>query len=286
MSNRNVLRIDENSYEWFKYPGGELQVRLKPETIKALTSCFGVVLIHRIKNSDDVMKLLLLQDAINDITLSMPSNNIAVVIPYLPYSRADRRFVEGDCLGKKVFLNIITCVWPYAKIYTLDCHSNRFDYEYKDIPINKIIQEILVTDPEANIIFPDEGAKNRYADMLSDNHPKYYCKKKRDPVTGRFLGFEVPVIKDTTRNSYIIDDICDGGGTFLGIAEKLQIPNLRLFVTHGIFSKGFDDLSKYFDKIYTTNSFTESGISDNVEVIDVIDWMAEIAEEELDSLYV
>ena len=72
----------------------------------------------------------------------------------------------------------------------------------------------------------------------------------------------------------------------MGIAEKLQIPNLRLFVTHGIFSKGFDDLSKYFDKIYTTNSFTESGISDNVEVIDVIDWMAEIAEEELDSLYV
>jgi ribose-phosphate pyrophosphokinase len=286
VSNPNVVRIDEKTYEWFKYPGGELQVRLKPETIESLSSCFGIVVIHPIKNSDDVMKLLLLQDAINDITLSMPSNNMAVVIPYLPYSRADRRFVEGDCLGKKVFLNIITCVWPYAKIYTLDCHSNRFYYEYRDILVEKIIQDILVNDPEANIIFPDKGAQNRYADMLSGDHPKYYCEKKRDPVTGKFLGFEVPVIKDTTRNSYIIDDICDGGGTFLGIAEKLQIPNLRLFVTHGIFSKGFDDLSKYFDKIYTTNSFTEPCISDKVEVIDVIDWMVEIAEEELIGLYV
>ena len=286
MSNRNVVRIDEKTYEWFKYPGGELQVRLKPETIKALTSCFGVVLIHPIKSSDDVMKLLLLQDAISDVALSMSSNNTAVVIPYLPYSRADRRFVEGDCLGKKVFLKMIYSIWPYAKIYTLDCHSNMFDYEYRDILVEEIIQEILANDPGANIIFPDKGAQNRYADMLPGDHPKYYCEKKRDPVTGKFLGFEVPVIEDTTRNSYIIDDICDGGGTFLGIAEKLQIPNLRLFVTHGIFSKGFDDLSKYFDKIYTTNSFTKPGISDKVEVIDVIDWLAKIAEDELSGLYV
>ena len=31
--------------------------------------------------------------------------------------------------------------------------------------------------------------------------------------------------------------------------------NLNLYVTHGIFSKGFDELTRWFDHIYTTDSF-------------------------------
>jgi ribose-phosphate pyrophosphokinase len=57
----------------------------------------------------------------------------------------------------------------------------------------------------------------------------------------------------------IVDDICDGGGTFIGLAAELKNKNagkLYLAVSHGIFSKGFDSL-KCFDKIFTTNSFKD-----------------------------
>jgi phosphoribosylpyrophosphate synthetase len=64
----------------------------------------------------------------------------------------------------------------------------------------------------------------------------------------------------------IVDDICDGGGTFLGISDALgsRLRSLGdvggdyilgLYVTHGIFSKGFCDLIEKFDHVYTTDSF-------------------------------
>jgi len=57
-----------------------------------------------------------------------------------------------------------------------------------------------------------------------------------------------------------VDDICDGGGTFLGLATALKEKNagkLSLIVSHGIFSKGFEELNKSFDTVFTTNSFRD-----------------------------
>lgn len=65
-------------------------------------------------------------------------------------------------------------------------------------------------------------------------------------------------VKD--KNLLIIDDICDGGGTFIQLAEKLKglgAAKIGLFVTHGIFSKGYKDLNKWFDKIYSCDTYRE-----------------------------
>ena len=67
----------------------------------------------------------------------------------------------------------------------------------------------------------------------------------------------------------VVDDICDGGGTFLLLAEALRKAgidnNLELYVSHGIFSKGTDIIYKSFYPIYTTNSFFR-GYDSNVKV--------------------
>jgi ribose-phosphate pyrophosphokinase len=56
----------------------------------------------------------------------------------------------------------------------------------------------------------------------------------------------------------IVDDICDGGRTFIELAKVIIAQNqeakIYLVVTHGIFSAGFSELTNYFDGIYTTNS--------------------------------
>jgi len=63
----------------------------------------------------------------------------------------------------------------------------------------------------------------------------------------------------------IVDDICDGGGTFIGLAEELRRRNaasLYLYVTHGIFSKDADvKLLDHFAKVYTTNSIKDSSVN-------------------------
>ena len=52
------------------------------------------------------------------------------------------------------------------------------------------------------------------------------------------------------KNCLIIDDLCDGGGTFLGIRSQIQPKYSTLIITHGIFSKGTKVLTDVFDAVY------------------------------------
>ena len=55
----------------------------------------------------------------------------------------------------------------------------------------------------------------------------------------------------------IIDDICDGGRTFIELAKEIRKQTdkpIYLIVTHGIFSAGFEKLSDELDGIFCTNS--------------------------------
>jgi len=63
----------------------------------------------------------------------------------------------------------------------------------------------------------------------------------------------------------LLEGIADGAGSFIFCVKELQkikgYKNSYLIVTHGIFSKGFDELSKYFDGIYCTNSYKDIDLS-------------------------
>ena len=109
------------------------------------------------------------------------------------------------------------------------------------------------------ILYPDKGASERYC--FSNNYcierNFLYCTKKREETTGEFLGFEVPNV-DLKENDkiLIIDDLCDAGGTFIGIAKALREkqPKLQisLCISHGIFSKGIRNLTENgIDRIFT-----------------------------------
>lgn len=276
---------DKSLVNTFKYPAGELQVRLTERGIKEVINganlYVNIMYKTKIQNSDDVMELILLKNAV-ELTLNKEyadrhtwahvchtwdSDRTYLYVPYLPYSRADRAFVPGDSIGKAVFINLLQKFFLAGNIITFDSHSMKFSSLYFDINPKGVIRHAIddvksvspEKNPEINIVFPDAGASERYAGFVG--HPFlngfiYSCEKKRDPVTGKFLGFNVPKIHNPNIPTIIIDDICDGGGTFLGIAENLGVPreNLILCVSHGIFSKGLDDLSKFFGKIYTTDS--------------------------------
>lgn len=132
------------------------------------------------------------------------------------------------------------------------------------------------------VLFPDDGARKRYTidpavfrcNMDHIDVDVFNCSKKRNPVTGAMEGFEVPLLPEG-QPAIIIDDICDGGATFVGIAKAVRAqyvdnvnypPPLGLYVTHGIFSKGFGDLNEYFNHIYTTDSMPEKGPNSLVTV--------------------
>lgn len=249
------------AYTEFRYPGGEVQVRLTEKQVEILRSkhVHSVHVTARIQNGE-VMALAQLIDAVKSVT----DKPVKLILPYLPYSRADRRFVPGDCFGLATFGRLLGMM--VDDVVTLDAHSDKASAYIRHL-VNvspKPILESVVDQLDGNLaygtpvldiapLFPDEGAAKRY-----DIPGALYATKKRDPETGKLLGFTIPPRKDFRCDGVlIVDDICDGGGTFTGIADEMKnygLP-LYLYVTHGIFSKGLNELEKRFETIFTTDSF-------------------------------
>jgi ribose-phosphate pyrophosphokinase len=114
---------------------------------------------------------------------------------------------------------------------------------------------------EALLISPDGGALKKIYKVSEflGGIEVVECSKSRDVKTGKLSGFKVYADDLEGKDCLIVDDICDGGGTFIGLADELKKKNagkLYLAVSHGIFNKGFESLT-VFDKIFTTNSFKD-----------------------------
>jgi ribose-phosphate pyrophosphokinase len=117
------------------------------------------------------------------------------------------------------------------------------------------------------IISPDAGAlKKIYKVAKATSLTVVEAKKVRDVATGNIVKTEIDSSQllgvDT---AIIVDDICDGGRTFIELATVIRdsgfIGKLILCVTHGIFSKGLDVFDgPLFDAIYTMNNINSVDI--------------------------
>jgi ribose-phosphate pyrophosphokinase len=268
-------------FEMFRYPGGEVQVRLTKNEIEIIKSFEydKIIIVARIADGD-IIPVAQLVNAVRGVT----SSDIALVLPYLPYGRADRRFTDGDCCGLFVFGQMLN-TFAGVEVYTLDAHSPKAEVcirHFTDISPKPIIDTVIesvegsIGQFTTAILLPDAGA-------LRYGFKHEYClqaSKVRSPITGQLKGFEVPP-KESFKGAdsiLIVDDICDGGGTFIGIADKLKDYglDLYLYVTHGIFSKGFFELEKRFKKIYTTDSFLTKRVYPAVDKLVIIPCMGTI----------
>jgi ribose-phosphate pyrophosphokinase len=204
----------------------------------------------------DTSKLLQLLETANALDNLFALKKV-LVIPYLMAARYDRLMQHGDSIDLKVVADLIN-LCGFSKVYLYDVHS--------EVSLLLIKNAIGITNeelvkaydmPDAVLICPDAGASKKvgkYFGWNSNIKEIVYCSKNRDLATGK-ISLEILEPQECAgRNCVIIDDICDGGGTFLAIAEKIKPAHLTLIVTHGIFSKGFDTLHKYFQQIIVSNS--------------------------------
>ena len=249
-------------FEMITYPAGETQIRLLDSELEAVAEAKQIQVTARITHGE-IMPLALLTDALRAANGGNAENTV-LTLPYLPYSRADRRFTLGDCAGLQTFGAMINEL-GYSLVVTLDAHSaaaKRYIANLYNVKPELLIHRAMTyINKDLAVILPDEGAR-RYS--LPNT---VQCRKKRDPKTGALFGFQVPPIPgEGKRSALIVDDICDGGGTFLGIAQEIVGDvDLYLYVTHGIFSKGFKDLHANFKGIYTSDSLLS--ISDGATVL-------------------
>lgn len=280
MSKIMKIRMPEDQgllYKSFHYPAGEIQTRLTPLGVEALDHAEEYEIV--VHNVPDVVELAQLADALNGHKLL---HNRRLFLQYLPYGRADRRFTKGDSHGLGVFIKILATM-AFTSIWTFDVHNeeetsklmrwtgqtfaNMKPTHDPIDQINPVLTRMAKTSgielKDMAIVFPDKGAAKRYGPGTF-RVPVLQGDKKRDEVTGGLRGFHIDPAVANFKAALIIDDICDGGGTFVGLAEEIRKINpnifLALYVSHGIFSKGMEPLEKVFNWVYTSDySFHQVG---------------------------
>lgn len=224
--------------------------------IKDVAEGDEVEVIIRLGSSLDMMHLLLISDALETIG----AIKVSLVISYLMSARYDRVMHTGDSLDLRVVANLINSC-RFRRVSVFDPHSETALALIKRshaIDSRPLVESYQLDN--AMLICPDAGAAKKvekYAFWNNRITDVVFCTKTRHLATGAVtLKLLDPHDDCLDRNCVIIDDICDGGATFLAIANQVVQPKtLTLIVSHGIFSKGLRQLKERFTEIITTDSF-------------------------------
>ena len=173
---------------------------------------------------------------------------------------------RGESLSSKVYADLINDL-GLDDVAIFDPHSEVVPALLDRCTVvqnHGFIAEVLKRLPQRPLLVsPDSGALKKIHGLSKalGGLPVLECGKSRDVRTGALSGFTVPEADLNGQPCLIVDDICDGGGTFLGLADALRSRNagpLFLAVSHGIFSKGTSALLEKFDRLFTTDSIRSS----------------------------
>lgn len=251
----------EIQFQAFTFSGGEPHIKIQADFDTTET----VIITHRINSFNDLGLFCLAVDALK----RMGVKTIQAFIPYFPAARQDRVMIPGEPLSVKVYADIINAL-RLDRITVFDAHSEVTPALLEHctvIPNHQFIQEVIASiGEEVLLISPDGGALKKIYKVSEylGGLEVVECSKSRNVKTGKLSGFKVYAEDLEGKACLIVDDICDGGGTFIGLAEELQKKNagkLYLAVSHGIFNKGFEALD-CFEKIFTTNAVRDfEGVS-------------------------
>jgi ribose-phosphate pyrophosphokinase len=261
------LEVDGKLFEvaQFTFPGGEVQIKVPEEFGHPYT--FDV---HAsIRNSDDFMALVLTMSVVG----RQLNSGVNLHLHYFPYARQDRASQVGEAESMKVFAHMINTL-NFNSVHVWDIHNEEMlryidnvthdnQFVFSSRLLYAAHEEYRAYD---YVVAPDKGALPKIQKKLNNINPAWRPKlivgeKVRDPATGNITGTAVDFEGSLEgKRLLIIDDICDGGRTFVELAKVLRKYNpkqIDLYVTHGIFSKGASVFFDLVDNIYTTNSFFE-----------------------------
>ncbi len=259
---------EENNvfYTSFNFTGGEPHIKIDSD-LKGINE---VTITTRVTSFNDFGLLLCAIDALKRINV----DKINLFLPYFPGARQDRLMNYGEPLTVKLYADILNNL-KLSQVIVFDPHSevtpaviNNCKIISNHLFIKEVFDRIA---KETLLVSPDGGALKKIYKVSEflGGIEVIECSKKRNVKNGKLEGFKVYAEDLKGKDCIIVDDICDGGGTFIGLAKELKsknVGNLYLAVSHGIFSKGLEDLNKYYERIFVTNSFKDM---DGVELVNL-----------------
>jgi ribose-phosphate pyrophosphokinase len=254
-------------YKISRFPDGQQSIDLE------FTHFNDEVTINsRLNDFKDLEVILCATAALKNLGIK----TIHLYVPYFLGARSDRKFSEGGINYLKDVICPIINSQGFESVTIVDAHSDVLEAcikNYKKIDNIKLVKFALTDIDNTNsakeklyLVSPDAGALKKIYNVAENFgiNQIVIANKHRDIKTGKITHTEVPGLtqEPSSKNFVIIDDICDGGRTFLEIAKTIRKERedsvfndkIYLVVTHGIFSAGFSELKNWIDGIYCTNS--------------------------------
>lgn len=266
----NLVHKEESDikYDIFKFPDGEVQITLGEFSHKE----DYIDVKCRITNAEELFIVCQVCDIFDRHAV-----NYMLSIYYLMSMRMDRVMEFNRPFTLKIVMDMlwhynassIRVLEPHSEVYRrLNPHAEELFISTKGLPPNWV---------NCQIVYPDKGASERYSFHYSMDLPVIQCSKERNISTGKITSIKIDNPQDIKdKPLLIIDDLCDGGGTFCGIAkafEKVGVSKDRLNISiiHMVNAKGIENLSKHFNHVWFTNSYKDwNNLPDNVTLINLI----------------
>ncbi len=251
----------------WRNPSGEVGVR-------ATAAPAPTRLLARLQSPEDLLALLLYLEAVKGAVAE-------VCVPYLAYSRQDRVATPGDPVSIDVLARLLATT-GVRRFSSIDVHSPasavafaKAGVDFFEIPLfpwlARFVDALAV--PRSRplwFVAPDRGAFERThaaaAALATIDRPigVIACDKSRDPITRKLSGVAVAADAPATLGAdpalIVVDDICEGGDTFLGVVQALQSRygsriSPDFWTTHGIYSRGLDAIAADGRRIGSTDSY-------------------------------
>ena len=250
--------LSEIKFEIFNFPDGQIGVKIP------YISEGTYRIISRFSSYNDLFKIL----AVNQV-LNKAGMEIELYCPYILSARSDRWFGDGQSFDLKIVTEILNNC-NFKRIFVLDPHSDVLPALLNNLEsIPSLVSRIPIEFwKNKTLISPDAGAFKKIFKLAES--------LKLDLITGSKVRInnviETQIFGEVDgKDCVIVDDICDGGRTFVQLASKLKSLNAKtvsLVVTHGIFSNGMN--LDGIDEIWTTDSYQAfEQVPNHVHIINV-----------------
>lgn len=254
-----------------KFSAGESHVEIPLEVCKELITKInegGYLVIKCEFHSDsDLFLIAFLKDAIRK-ALGKRKYSIHLNIPYFPYARQDRYTTLGSSFTLKIATDFINNL-GFDRVAVKDPHS---------VVLSSLLNNMMVIDNDYTalknlagklrsegkgdslvVVSPDIGAIKRSKNISELLGCRFaIMDKTRDPSTGQITKTEIYGNLEDGDQVIVVDDICDGGRTFIELAKTIRQQTnatFHLFVTFGIFSKGKDVLYEHFETVEAEHEY-------------------------------
>ncbi len=281
------IKNTQVGYSVSQFPDGQqdIVIDLNGGKLSGDRWSLNVEIISRFNSFKDLELIICATKALRRLGME----NIKLYIPYLLGARSDRHFQEG---GNSYLVDVIAPIinaQNYKEVRVIDVHSDVAQACINNLKLSSnydLVRWVFMNFPfntkpinDVTIISPDGGSLKKIyklCEKLEYKGDVVCCSKSRDE-NGKLSKFSIPFF-NTSKDMVIIDDICDGGRTFIEIAKLIKSMrkeqtgnqgNIYLIVTHGIFSNGFENLHPYFKEIYCTNSIIDKSNINFLKQLDV-----------------